>query len=216
MKGALCIFAVIMVLFIATAAGADTVRYVKENFKISVRGSASEKADAIGALTAGDQVSVTRTSGNWSFVKAGKVEGWVATSLLVDDAPAVTRFNAVKAENDRLKKENDANSAELVQLRTENTNLKQILDNSNPQLKAYVALMGKTNEELVELVDIKENYKNLEKELAIKSQRLELLESAASKTLFFNYLRWFFSGAAVLVVGFLIGMLAKRGNRRYY
>lgn len=216
MRFSFCAIAIIIILLLPAAVFADEVRYVKENFKVSVRNSASEKGEPLGTLTAGDRVNVTRISGNWSYVKAEKIEGWVSTALLVDTAPGITLYNDVKAENDRLFKEHEAITAEVAQLRTENVNLKQILDNSNPQLKAYVALMGKSDEELAELVTIKENYKELQKELAAKSQRLETLEETASKSMFFNYLRWFFSGAAVLLVGFLIGMLAKRGNRRYY
>lgn len=195
----------------------DEVRYVKENFKISVRANPSERAEAWGTLTAGDQVTVTKQSGGWSYVKSPRIEGWVSTALLVDNQPAVAILDQVKAENETLKEENSRVLAELERLQNENHNLKQILDSSNDQAQACITLMQKTGNDLTSLVTIKEDYDKLQQDMNGKTKRLESLEKSASKDEIYTYLRWFFSGAAVLVIGFLIGVITKKSNnRRYY
>lgn len=218
MRFAVCtLFLLLTCLLAATVFAEDEVRYVKENFKISVRVSPSERADAWGTLSAGEKITVTKVSGGWSYIKNERIEGWVSTALLVDDAPAVTILNDVKAENELLKTENEQINHELQRLANENTNLKQILDSSNEQAQAYMTLMEKTGNDLTSLVTIKEDYDKLQKELISKTKRLESLEKSASKAVFYNYLRWFISGAAVLFVGFLIGVITKKSNsRRYY
>lgn len=204
-------------LFALPALAEDVVRYVKENFKISVRANPSEGAEAWGILTAGEKVTVTKTSGGWSYIKSARIEGWVSSALLVDNQPAIAILNDVKVENERLKEENSQALNELEQLRNENKNLKQILDSSNNQSLACITLMEKTGNDLTGLVNLKEDYDRLQQDLNAKTKRLEYLEKAASKAVFYNYLRWFFSGAAVLVIGFLIGIITKRSNnRRYY
>lgn len=213
-----CILFLALSLVLALPALAeDQVRYVKENFKISVRINPSERAEARGVLTAGDKVIVSRTNSGWSYVTAPDIEGWVATALLVDDQPAVAIMAEVKAENERLLDENSRALSELERLQNENHSLKQILDSSNEQAQACVTLMQKTDNDLTSLVNLKEDYDELRQELATKTKKLEALEKTASKSLFYSYLRWFFSGAAVLVVGFLIGVITKKSNqRRYY
>lgn len=213
-----CILFLALSLVLALPARAeDQVRYVKENFKISVRINPSERAEARGVLTAGDKVIVSRTNSGWSYVTAPDIEGWVATALLVDDQPAVAIMAEVKAENERLLDENSRALSELERLQNENHSLKQILDSSNEQAQACVTLMQKTDNDLTSLVNLKEDYDELRQELTTKTKKLEALEKTASKSLFYSYLRWFFSGAAVLVVGFLIGVITKKSNqRRYY
>lgn len=213
-----CILFLTLSLVLALPALAeDEVRYVKENFKISVRVSPSERAEARGVLTAGEKVTVSKTSSGWSYVTTPHIEGWVATVLLVDNQPAVAILDEVKAENERLLAENSRALSELERLQNENHSLKQILDSSNEQAQACVTLMQKTNNDLTSLVNLKEDYDKLHQELTSKTKKLEALEKTASKTLFYSYLRWFFSGAAVLVVGFLIGVITKKSNqRRYY
>lgn len=67
------------------------------------------------------------------------------------------------------------------------------------------------------MVTIKEDYDKLQQDMNGKTKRLESLEKSASKDEIYTYLRWFFSGAAVLVIGFLIGVITKKSNnRRYY
>lgn len=218
MRLKLCILFLAFSLILALPALAeDEVRYVKENFKISVRVSPSERAEARGVLAAGEKVAVSRTSSAWSYVTTPNIEGWVATALLVDNQPAIAILGAVKAENERLMAENSRALSELERLQSENHSLKQILDSSNDQAQACVTLMQKTNNDLTSLVNLKEDYDQLYQELVSKTKKLEALEKSASKAVFYSYLRWFFSGAAVLVVGFLIGVITKKSNqRRYY
>lgn len=218
MRFACCSLFIMLSLFLALPVMADDeVRYVKENFKISVRANPSERAEAWGTLTAGEKVTVTKTSGGWSYVKTARIEGWVSTALLVNNQPAVAILDEVKAENERLMEENGRALEELERLRVENNNLKQIQDSSNDQAQAFTILMEKTNNDLTSLVNLKEDYDKLQQDLNGKTKRLEYLEKSASKAVFYNYLRWFFSGAAVLVIGFLIGVITKKSNnRRYY
>lgn len=218
MRFAVCFMCVISLLLLSMPAFADgEARYVKENFRISVRNGASDQSTAIGTLTAGDKVTVTKTSNGWSYVQSPQIEGWVSTALLVNSPPAVTILNETKAQNEILKEENITFARELERLRSENANLKQILDSSNSEAQACLVLMEKTGNDLTSLVNIKEDYDKLQQELAAKTKKLDSLEKSVPSSVFYNYLRWFISGAAVLVIGFLIGVITKRSNnRRYY
>lgn len=218
MRFAFCsLFFMLSLALALPALAEDEVRYVKENFKISVRGNPSERAEAWGTLTAGDQVTVTKQSGGWSYIKSPRIEGWVSTALLVDNPPSVAILDEIRTENERLKAENAEALSELERLRDENANLKQLQDTSNDQTQAFMTLMEKTNNDLPSLVTLKDDYDKLQLELNGKTKRLESLERSASRNEFYTYLRWFLSGAGVLVVGLLIGIITRKSNnRRYY
>lgn len=195
--------------------------WVKDTIRVSVRVNPTDKAAQKGLIVTGDKVTVTRNDGNWSYIKSvnSDLEGWVLTSMLIDKAPAIYVNTRLENEYSQLKETYDKDLAELETLRTENANLKQVLDESNEQTQAYRILMENTGNDLTGLLTLREDYVDLQAEMATKTARLEALENSASKAVFYNYLRWFISGAAVLFVGFIIGLIARRGggnNRRYY
>jgi hypothetical protein len=61
---------------------------------------------------------------------------------------------------------------------------------------------------------LKTKYDAVSAELAEKSQKLATLEGDLSTLTFFYYFKWFLGGSAVLLVGFMIGLSAKRQRRR--
>lgn len=210
---------VLAALVLSIPAQANDGRYIKENFRVSIRVGSSENSEPVGFMTAGDKVTVTKATGSWSYVVDEKgLEGWVQTAQLIDYEPAIQRVSVVEADNAALRQEYERVNNELDRLRIENGSLRQLLDGNNEQTKACLVLLEETDGNLTGLLDMKEDFDRIKNELTGKEARLKYLEDTSSRAEFYTYLRWFLSGAGVLLVGFFIGLIVKRNNnnRRYY
>jgi len=98
------------------------------------------------------------------------------------------------------KKENKGLSSEL---RTTKANLNKI-KSSHETLK----------KESAEFLGLKSNYEKTSSKLTEQTQKAEKLEEELTKLLLHQNIKWFLSGAGVLLLGFVIGFSIKRQRKR--
>ena len=207
--------AALLILWLPVCSTAGETRYISDLMEITLRTGPGTGRKIIAMLPSNLKVEILTQEAQWTKVRTpeGK-EGWVVSRFLTTELP-----KSIKLE--RLQKKYNALSQRAETLDRENTELKA----RNEQLSSQLAEKTKAFEQLnaayktlktesAEFLAVKEKYEKTAARLAEQSTKAEKLESELSKLEFHQNVRWFLSGAGVLLVGFIIGFSAKRQRRR--
>lgn len=208
------VFAGILLLLFSTPILAETM-YVSDILKLTVRAGKGQDYKIISVIQSGQTVDVLQPEDKWALVRLddGK-EGWVLTRYLTSKIT-----NNVKLQ--WLQKKHKTLTVQAATLLEENTKLKKekkeldfILNKAEKSAeelnKSYEAL--KT--ESADYIKLKSKYTKAASQLAEYTEKSELLEKELTKFEFSQTIRWFLTGAGVLLLGFLIGFGTKRQRRR--
>ncbi|MGB5159236.1 hypothetical protein [Desulfobacterium sp. N47] len=106
-------------------------------------------------------------------------------------------------------------------LRAENAELNTEINQLNRELADSKYLLAISNKSLDKLKDTSDEYTELKTKhdetvlmLSNQNEKVDKLEDEITKLLRQQNIRWFFSGAAVFLLGFIIGYSARREKRR--
>jgi len=180
------ILGIVLVLFFsASLAWAETV-YVDDKLTITFRSGPGMDRKILEYLTTGDQMELLQSGEEWSHVRLPDgQEGWVMNQYISKAKPSQMRLAELQQANSKLTSRSD----ELAQ--------------ENEALKAA---NQKVNEALAEktkaLADLTTEYDDLKQ------------SSDASSFQMRKYLIFFFSGAGILFIGILLGLVMKRQRRK--
>lgn len=133
-------------IFLSTAIFAqDDVRYVTDEFEITLHRKMNLNSDVVAELKSGTPVKVLRANRDEGFVMVAtgnEKVGWMLESYLLDEPVGRQKYEALKKEYDKLKTEFDAQlQKRTLQLSTELNQVKKIskrpleLEKENQQLK---------------------------------------------------------------------------------
>jgi SH3 domain protein len=204
----------ICLFLFSTAVSAET-KYINDKMKITLRTGPANDRKIIALLSIGQQVEVLKPGEEWTQVRSGDgKEGWVVSRFLTDKMPSSIELEVLKnkhqallardalllEENKTLKAENDAFSDDLAATKKK----LQALNTSYESLKTASA----------EFLDLQSKYKKMSAKLAEQTQKADKYEEDLTKLLWNKNIKWFLSGAGVLILGFIIGFSAKRQRRR--
>jgi len=180
------IFGIVLVLFFsASFAWAETV-YVDDKLTITFRSGPGMDRKILEYLTTGDQMELLEGGEEWSHVRLPDgQEGWVMNQYISKAKPSQLQLAAVQRANSKLTSRSD----ELAQ---ENDALKA----ANQKVNAALAEKTKA------LADLTTEYEDLKQ------------SSDASSFQMRKYLIFFFSGAGILFIGILLGLVMKRQRRK--
>jgi len=190
--------------------------YVSDIVKITLRTGPGADHRVLAMLQSGQEVEVLISEEEWTQVKLtnGK-EGWVLTRLLTPDKPKILLL-------DQTTENNKALTAQITDLMSKNDKIIEVnkgLENELAQLKkklretslAYEALQKESSEFLA----LQLKYKKSAEGLDVQVKKANELESELGKLKSNQNMKWFLIGAGVLLLGFLLGLIAKRQRRRY-
>uniref|UniRef100_UPI004057CA6D TIGR04211 family SH3 domain-containing protein n=1 Tax=Candidatus Electrothrix sp. TaxID=2170559 RepID=UPI004057CA6D len=167
------------------------IKFVRPDIDIPVRRGQGEKYKIIKFVKDGNQLELLQESGNWAKVRlTGGTEGWMLKRYLSDDKPPLEQVRELLKENEELKTGNAKLTRDLKKS-------KELQEASSAELEQLqIATEEKIALSLNECNKIKDEY-------------------TASQEV--NKIMWFFSGAGVLLAGWLIGRFAsgpqKKRNR---
>jgi SH3 domain protein len=204
---------IILIVFSGTAF-AETV-YVKDVLRLPLRTGQSTEYKIIAVIESGLQVEVLQVQEEWTQVRLpNEKEGWVQSRYLTPVPTSKIKLEQLEVKHKNL-------SAQAASLLEENSNLKREKQKLSAELTGNQNALNKINRdfeslkaESAEFLKLKTKYDAVSAELAEKSQKLAALEEDLSTLTFFYYFKWFLGGSAVLLVGFMIGLSAKRQRRR--
>jgi SH3 domain protein len=183
-----------VILFIALAAGAFLVAeaqaqewYVNVDIKSALRTGPGLDRKILAFVGTGDQVAeILEENEEWSHVRmASGKEGWMPKRYLSDQKPSNLRLEELQRRHAELE-------ARAARLEEENSQLKSQNEQITTSLSSKTSAMESLNRE----------YTDLKKDAETKSFQMR------------KYLIFFFSGAGILFIGILLGLVMKRQRRK--
>ncbi len=185
-------------MLVAGSALAETV-YVKGVMKITMRTGPGVSHKIVTMVKSGESLEIIESNDDWSHVRASKgSEGWVLTRFVTPDVPVVLLVDGLKKKNTEL-------SSMLEQVKTENTELSGTRAKLRNLEKSYTLL----KKESADFLALEKKYDKATKGFKEQQERIAALE----KSLGNEDIKWFLSGAGVLVAGIFLGMSAKKKNK---
>ena len=185
-------------ILIAGSALAETV-YVKGVMKITMRTGPGVSHKIVTMVESGDRLEIIEKNEDWSRVRSSKGrEGWVLTRFVTPEVPVVLLVDGLKKKNTEL-------SSMLEQVKTENAELSGTRVKLLNLEKSYTLL----KKESADFLALEKKYEKATKGFQEQQEHIAALE----KSLGNEDIKWFLSGAGVLVAGIFLGMSAKKKKR---
>ncbi len=189
--------------------------YISDFLRITMRTGPGIDHKIIEMIKSGQAVTVLEQGPEWSKIQlpAGK-EGWVLNRFLTSKPPSGLLLKKLEEkhaelslqvtvlidENKRLRNENQRLDAEF---KTSSRNLIKVTD-------SYKTLKSGSSE----YIELKSRYEKMVVQLDQQKKRAQNVEKELETIRFHKNIRWFLSGASVLIIGFLIGFSSRRQRRR--
>ncbi|MBW2606813.1 MAG: TIGR04211 family SH3 domain-containing protein [Deltaproteobacteria bacterium] len=208
------VFTGVLLLLFSTPILAETM-YVSDVLKLTVRVGKGTSEKIIAVIQSGQTVDVLQQEDKWALVRLpdGK-EGLVLSRYLTSKIT-----NNVKLE--WLQKKHKTLTVQAATLLEENTKLKKEKKELDSLLKKADKSVEEINKsydilktESADYIKLKSKFKKTASQLAEYTEKSELLEKELTKLAFRQTIRWFLTGAGVLLLGFLIGFSTRRQRRR--
>ena len=197
-------------VIIAVPAGAAT-QYVDDLHEITVRLGPGIKYRVIETVSAGTKFETLKTQSGWTQVRlSDNREGWVVSRYLTDDIPDSKKYETLKAKCDPLEEQIEGLKAENSTLTADNQALSQKLTEARDELAQIRTEYEELKEASADVLKLKQKNEKLARQLNEKTQKIASLEAKISDAFLSEALKWFLIGAAVLLVGIVIGASGKR------
>ncbi len=209
----LCIIGMCLVLF-STPVLAEN-KYISDTVKVTMRTGPGNDRKIISLLRIGKKVEVLKAGDEWTLVRLnnGK-EGWVINRYLTDKIPSDIELKILKSKHEALM----ANAARIQEedslLKAKNKKLTTEFAVSRKKLQKTSNDYEALKTESKEFLELQSKFKAASSKLAEQTKKAEKFEDELTKLLWNQNIKWFLSGAGVLILGFIIGFSTKRQRRR--
>ncbi len=221
MKGFLLILCSVTIGFFSICESAWAARaYITDSFKVTLRTGPTSQNKILALLPSGKRIKVLNSKDNWSYVsvlmekRGEEMEGWILSRYLITRLPWESQALSLQKENAGLKKKLATTEKE----RTEAANLankvsKKLGQNTGAltQIQKDYESLKKGSAEYLELratheatVSALKTVQSTIQELTLENQELS---SSRRNT-------WFVTGAMVLLLGLVIGLVLGRRQKK--
>jgi len=209
----LCIIGMCLVLF-STPVLAEN-KYVSDAVKVTMRTGPGNDRKIISLLRVGTKVEVVQPGDEWTLVRlANEKEGWVINRFLTDKIPSDIELKILKSKYQALKDSASQMQEKNSLLKAENEKLTTEFTVSRKKLQKTTNDYEDLKTESKEFLKLQSKFKAASSKLAEQTKKAEKFEDELTKLLWNQNIKWFLSGAGVLILGFIIGFSAKRQRRR--
>ncbi len=210
-------FIVFFIVLFSTVVQAETM-YVVDIIKITVRTGPGIAHKIVAMIKSDEKVEVLKPEEpekDWSLVRItnGK-EGWVLSRFLKSKEPDRLVLDRLKKKHDVLKKQAVSTIEENKVYKKENKKLNSELKTNKEISKKIKSSYEALKKESAEFLELKSNYAKTSSNLIEQTKKAEKLEEELTSLLLHQNIKWFLSGAGVLLLGFVIGFSTKRQRRR--
>jgi len=205
-----CIF----ILFETAYSHAQTV-YVKDEFEITMRSGASIEHKIIAMLPTGTKLQVVEEKGDWILVKSPTdQEGWILKRYASVETPKKIVIEQLQKKYQEGSNHLGIETEKALKLEKENKDLRSALTSNQREFEKvtndYTGLMNESKDFLKLKEEHASSLSNLRKARAELMQLTKENEELRSST----NITWLLSGAAVVIVSWLIGFVMAKISRR--
>ena len=204
----------ICLFLLSTAVLAETKHYINDSMKVTMRTGPATDRKIIALLSVGQEVEILKAEDEWTMVRLlnGK-EGWVISRFLTDQTPDSIVLESLKKNYSALQVKAASLMEENKALKEENKKLSYDLGTTEKKEKDLSKDYETLKKESKQFLDLQAKYKESTSKLAEQTQKAEKFEDELTKLLWNKNIKWFLSGAGVLILGFIIGFSTKRQRR---
>jgi SH3 domain protein len=213
------VMVVILVLFFPAQSSWAQKVYVTDSLRITLRTGPSVDNKIITMLSSGQVVEILETSGEWSRVQILEnneitQEGWVLSRFLITRVPWEVRANALTEENSRLKEKLTTVEKELDETTRLNRELAGKLKNTSAELVKVKKDFSSLKQGAADYLSLRTKHESVRSELETSRKNLRKLTSENEELRSSQRIKWFITGASVLVFGLIFGLIMGRKQRR--
>jgi SH3 domain protein len=210
---------IILGIFLIAQDGLAKKAYVMNPTKITLRKGPGVGEKIITMLGQDEPVKVLDTKQGWTHVRLlgskqpGK-KGWVVSAFLITRVPWKTQAEALKEKNSRLKEKLDKIEKEWRELSREREEVSTKLKNNGTALSKVQNMYDTLKKEASGFLKLKKKYETTKTKMEAAQATTEKLtkENVVLKSSQRN--TWFLTGAAVLVVGLIFGLIMGRQQKK--
>ncbi len=216
----------ILLSFVVTATAAEKsstgnsknkYRYVSDVLVITMRSGQSNEHRIIRTLESGEKLRVLQSGKDYTRVKTDKGEtGWVLTRYLSEEQVARVLLPPIKTRLEKLEKENTELSASLKEITRERDSLKVAaasLERLEQKHKKLLEESVRWKDEASKSGNLTEASKDLARKNATLESQIDLMMRELRSLREGNNRLWFLSGAGVILIGIVIGVMIARSRK---
>ncbi len=211
------LFLCVNCLFLLCGSVVAETKYVREIIYVTLREAPGLKHKVITKILSGQKLEILEAGKEWTQVRiANGTTGWVLSRYVTAKQPSSYLVNRLKAGQEALleqaKSMSDKNKnlqAEIQRLKEQYQTRDTALENAKQKLTQASRSYGDLKKESAGYLQLKTNYEKAVAQLSEAKKNVEKYQKALEKIEFRNDIKWFLSGAGVLVFGFLIGLSAR-------
>jgi SH3 domain protein len=203
-------------LWLPQSARPDTTVYVSDTtLEANLRSGTSQDNRIIGMLRPGTKLTLTGEQDGWAEVTLddGRT-GWILKRYLSDRPPWRETAEQLQKENDRLRSQLNKLRTEHKQSVRESAQLQKQAENQQVEFQSVKRQYEELRKSSTNYLNLKMAYENLQDEARQTKAKLVELEKAYGKLRTSRAIRWFLSGAGVLLLGWIFGSSMARMRRR--
>jgi len=218
MAQTLWLFALTLLLTLClpgTGNTADTLYVSDTTLEANLRSGTSQDNRIIGMLRPGTKVTLTSEQDGWAKVtlEDGRT-GWILRRYLSERPPWRETAERLQKENEQLRTKLNTVRTDYQQMMQKSTELQKKMDSQQSELLSAQSDYEELKKSSTNYLNLKMAYENLQNEARQTKAKLDELEKAYGKLKTSRALRWFLSGAGVLILGWIIGSSMARVKRR--
>jgi SH3 domain protein len=209
-------FTVILLLLMISADVFAEAWYVNPSNQAPVRRGQGTDYKIVAMVKAGTSVTFLEESQGWTKIRLnnGK-EGWILKRYLSNEKPLKDQVLELSQENILLTEkftETDTRLTELIQIHSQT---EQDLTACMAERDTIAASLQRLQQDTADVIQTKEKLITTETKLNKLTSRnadLQLENTALKKN---SALIWFLAGSGVLLIGWFIGLIAGKRNKRH-
>ena len=218
MAQTLWLFALTLLLTLwlpGTGNTADTLYVSDTTLEANLRSGTSQDNRIIGMLRPGTKVTLTSEQDGWAKVtlEDGRT-GWILRRYLSERPPWRETAERLQKENEQLRTKLNTVRTDYQRMMQKSTELQKQMDSQQGELLSAQSDYEELKKSSTNYLNLKMAYENLQNEARQTKAKLDELEKGYGKLKTSRALRWFLSGAGVLILGWIIGSSMARVKRR--
>jgi len=189
--------------------------FVKEMMKITMRTGPGNDRKILALVNTGQAVDVVEAGDEWSLVRLGDgKEGYVLTRFLTEEEPSSISLEKLTHQYTTLAAKHKALAEENTRLKETVQRLTTEVQTGTKALKDLQKDYEKLKSGAAEYLELKAKHQQTATHLADQTKRANQLETEFTELVRNRNIKWFLSGAGVLILGFIVGYSSKRQRRR--
>ena len=187
-------------------------RYVEDRLEITMRNGQSTRNAILRMLKSGTAVDVLEVNDETGYtkVRVGEAEGWVLTRFLMSEPSGRQQLAETSQRLDRLRSQFSNSSEAGAALEQENSELRTEKSRLETESQRLARELEDIQGKAANVLAIDRENKQLKSDLAKTKSQLEYVTDENEALSDRNWQNGFILGAAVLLTGFLLGVIIPR------